>query len=59
MDRLMIVARLHDGAHEAAEALLAKGPPFETEELGFHRHGAYLTNGEVVSSSRAPRWNGS
>jgi len=54
MNRLMIVARLNEGAHEEAEALLAKGPPFEPEELGFHRHGAYLTAGEVVFLFEAP-----
>jgi len=54
MNRLMIVARLNEGAHEGAEALLAKGPPFEPEELGFHRHGAYLTAGEVVFLFEAP-----
>jgi hypothetical protein len=54
MNRLMIVARLREGAHDAAETLIAKGPPFEPEELGFHRHGAYLTTGEVVFLFDAP-----
>ena len=31
MNRLMIVARLVDGAHEDAEALIANGPPFDPE----------------------------
>lgn len=48
MKRLMIVARLREGAHEEAEALIAKGPPFDPEALGFRRHAAYLTAGEVV-----------
>ena len=34
--------------HEEAEALLRGGPPFDPEELGLHRHGAYLTATEVV-----------
>ena len=48
MNRLMIVARLVEGAHEDAEALIAKGPPFDPDDLGFQRHAAYLTAGEVV-----------
>jgi hypothetical protein len=54
MNRLMIVARLKDGAHQAAEQLLSAGPPFDPEELGFHRHAAYLTAGEVVFLFEAP-----
>lgn len=54
MNRLIIVARLKDGAHEAAEQLLRKGPPFDTEEVGLHRHGAYLTASEVVFTFEAP-----
>jgi hypothetical protein len=48
MKRMMIVARLREGTTEEAEALLEQGPPFEPEELGLHRHSAYLTSGEVV-----------
>jgi len=54
MNRLMIVARLREGKHEEAETLLRKGPPFDPEELGFHRHGAYLTASEVVFVFEAP-----
>ena len=54
MNRLLIVARLREGAHEEAEALIAAGPPFDPEELGFHRHGAYLTAGEIVFLFEAP-----
>ena len=54
MNRLMIVARLNEGAHDEAEALLLEGPPFDPEELGFHRHAAYLTAGEVVFLFEAP-----
>ncbi len=54
MSRLVIVARLRDGTHENAEALLEKGPPFEPEELGLHRHAAYLTATEVVFVFEAP-----
>jgi len=55
MNRLMIVARLVDGAHEDAEALIADGPPFDPDDLGFHRHAAYLTAGEVVFLFEAPQ----
>src|SRR4051794_39915719 len=48
MNRLMIVARLREGAHEEAEALIAGGPPFDPEELGLQCHGAYLTAGEII-----------
>ena len=54
MDRLVIVARLQDGNHENAEALLRNGPPFEPDELGLHRHAAYLTATEVVFIFEAP-----
>jgi len=45
---------LREGVHEQAEALLAAGPPFDPEELGFHRHAAYLTAGEVAFLFEAP-----
>lgn len=54
MNRLLIVARLHEGAHDEAEALITKGPPFDPEELGFHRHAAYLTADEIVFLFEAP-----
>ena len=54
MNRLVIVARLREGAQLEAEALLRKGPPFDPEGLGFHRHAAYLTTGEVVFVFEAP-----
>jgi hypothetical protein len=54
LNRLMIIARLREGAHQEAENLIAAGPPFDLEDLGFHRHGAYLTAGEVVFLFEAP-----
>ena len=54
MDALMIVARLAPGAHADAERLVLKGPPFDPEELGFHRHRVYLTATEVVFLFEAP-----
>jgi hypothetical protein len=54
MDRLLIVARLRQGKHEEAEKLLREGPPFDPEDLGLHRHGAYLTSSEVVFVFEGP-----
>jgi hypothetical protein len=54
MNRMVIVARLRKGAHEDAEALLRAGPPFDPEELGLHRHSAYLTATEVAFFFEAP-----
>jgi hypothetical protein len=48
MKRLMIVARLRDGAHDEADGLLRGGPPFDPHALGLEGHAAYLTAGEVV-----------
>jgi hypothetical protein len=54
MDRLTIVARLQPGKHEKAEELLSNGPPFDPDDLGLHRHAAYLTANEVVFVFEAP-----
>ena len=54
MNRLLIVAHLRDGVHSKAEELLRAGPPFNPEELGMHRHSAYLTATEVVFMFEAP-----
>jgi hypothetical protein len=54
MNRLVIIGRLREGKREEAEALLRKGPPFDPEELGLHRHSAYLTATEVAFVFEAP-----
>ena len=54
MNRLVIVARLKEGAQEEAEQLLLEGPPFDPGDLGFTRHDAYLTSREVVFAFEAP-----
>ena len=54
MNHLVIVARLREGKHEEAEALLRGGPPFGPEELGLHRHAAYLSASELVFVFEAP-----
>jgi hypothetical protein len=54
MNRLMIVARLREDAHDEAEVLLRDGPPFDVATLGLDRHAAYLTAGEVVFVFEGP-----
>jgi hypothetical protein len=54
MNRLVIVARLRDDAHDEAETLLREGPPFDPQKIGLDRHSAYLTAGEVVFVFEAP-----
>jgi len=54
MNRLLIVAHLKSGVHAEAEELLRAGPPFDPEELGIHRHAAYLTATNVVFVFEAP-----
>jgi len=54
MHRLVITARLRQGAHDEAEAVLRHGPPFDPDALGLHRHSAYLTAGEIVFVFEAP-----
>ena len=48
--RAQASARYQEGEEppEDAEALLRHGPPFDPEELGLHRHAAYVTANEVV-----------
>ena len=48
MERLVVTARLRRGAAERARELVAAGPPFDPDEIGFSRHGVYLSGGEVV-----------
>jgi hypothetical protein len=54
MNRLMIVARLRSDAHDEAEVLLHKGPPFDPARVGLERHAAYLTAGEVIFLFEGP-----
>lgn len=54
METLVIVARLAPGKNADAERLIAHGPPFDPEELGFHRHVVFLTATEVVFMFEAP-----
>jgi hypothetical protein len=54
MDAVMIVARLAPGTNAQAERLIRSGPPFDPDELGFHRHRVFLTATEVVFLFEAP-----
>ncbi len=54
MNRLMIVARLRDDAHDEAEVLLREGPPFDPAGARLDRHAAYLSAGELVFVFEAP-----
>jgi hypothetical protein len=46
--RIAIVLPVREEAHEAVQALLAAGPPFDPEALGIDRHQVFLTASEAV-----------
>ena len=48
MQRLVILARLKEGAEQAASELVAEGPPFDPVELGLVRHAVYISATEVI-----------
>jgi hypothetical protein len=48
MERVMIVARLNEGAERKAAELIASGPPFDPKESGFLRHSVYLSAHEIA-----------
>jgi hypothetical protein len=54
MRRLTIVARLKSGANADAERLIAEGPPFAPDDLGFERHFVFLTATEAVFLFEGP-----
>jgi hypothetical protein len=45
---IAIVLPLREDAHDAVQALLAAGPPFDPQALGLDRHQVFLTATEVV-----------
>jgi hypothetical protein len=47
-ERLALVVPLKPGSRQAAEALLAGGPPFDPRELGLDHHEVFLTESEAV-----------
>ena len=48
MQRIAVIAKLKEGAAERAHELLAEGPPFDPDTLGFDRHAVYVSDTEVV-----------
>jgi hypothetical protein len=52
--KVAIIARLKSGAEQQAAELLKKGPPFDPDEIGLHRHEAYVSAGEVVFIFEGP-----
>jgi hypothetical protein len=46
--RAVVVLPLLRGSTDIARRLLADGPPFDPDALGFERHSVYLTDEEVV-----------
>jgi hypothetical protein len=53
-ERVVVVARLKEGARDQAAELIAAGPPFEPEALGFERHAVYLSAREIVFLFEGP-----
>ena len=48
MQRIAVVADLKPGTVDEARKVIAAGPPFDPEELGFERHAVYVTDRNVV-----------
>jgi hypothetical protein len=48
MQRVAVVATLKPGTAERAKELIAKGPPFDPEELDLRRHTVYLSDEVAV-----------
>jgi hypothetical protein len=53
-DRVVVVAQLKRAARDQAAELIAAGPPFDPEGLGFERHSVYLSSEEVVFVFEGP-----
>jgi hypothetical protein len=47
-EQVAVVARLRDGADARARELIAQGPPFDPQGMGFDRLAVYLSPGEVI-----------
>jgi hypothetical protein len=48
MEQIAVIARLKDGMHARAKALIGNGAPFDPAEEGLMRHTVYLSSHEVV-----------
>jgi hypothetical protein len=48
MQRVAVIATLKPDMAERARELVASGPPFDPDELGFERHHVYVSEVQVV-----------
>jgi nucleotide-binding universal stress UspA family protein len=48
MERVVITARLNEGAEGRARELVAAGPPFDPHQVGLVKHGVFIGNDVVV-----------
>src|SRR5262245_2273474 len=48
MQRVAVIATLKPDAAEKARELVAEGPPFDPDELGFERHHVYVSETQAV-----------
>jgi hypothetical protein len=54
MQRIAVLVHLKPGAGPKAEAMLAKGPPFDPQATRFERHTVYLGRDEAVFVFEGP-----
>ena len=57
MQRVAVVANLKPDSVERARELVASGPPFDPDELGFERHHVYISEDRVVFVFEGARVN--
>jgi len=57
MQRVAVIANLKPDMAERARELVASGPPFEPDELGFERHHVYVSEDRVVFVFEGARVN--
>lgn len=48
VQRLAVIANLKPGAEKRAAELVEQGPPFRPEEIGFERHGVFLSGDHAI-----------
>jgi hypothetical protein len=54
MKRFAVLIHLKPGTRQRAEAMLAKGPPFDPSETRFERHTVFLSGDEAVFVFEGP-----
>jgi hypothetical protein len=57
MQRVAVIATLKPDKAERARELVASGPPFDPDELGFERHHVYVSEGQAVFVFEGARVN--